>query len=137
MCFAYSLRRILAVLMLMVFFTSVGGHWCILQGVAWIRMAHEFAKRDTVSHALRKTLNGENPCKLCHKIDEGRSKAAKTNRELAEVRGSLLKDPGLVAECQDTVRRPPSAVVDPMPAPLYESRSDQPPVPPPRAGSFS
>lgn len=130
-------RRIIAAFMLFVFFTSVGGHWCVLQGFAWIRMAQDLARSDTVAQALRKTLSGEKPCKLCHRIEEGRSKAAKTDRERADLRGSLLKDPGLVAESRGAIRTSPVTAAEPPIAPLYESRSDRPPVPPPRARLLS
>lgn len=49
-----------------------GGHWMVLQSVAWTRMLIANARSDTLPVAIRKTFDGDHPCKMCHQIREGR-----------------------------------------------------------------
>ena len=53
-------------------FFMLGGHWFVLQSVAWGRMFVEFAKADSISEALEKTFDGDHPCKMCLRIRDGR-----------------------------------------------------------------
>ncbi len=49
----------------------LGGHWALIQSVAWVRMISEFAQRDTLAVAVAKTFSGEHPCKLCRAVSKG------------------------------------------------------------------
>lgn len=49
-----------------------GGHWMVLQSVAWTRMLIANAQNEPLAAAVRKTFDGRHPCKMCHQIREGR-----------------------------------------------------------------
>ncbi|HET7238082.1 MAG TPA: hypothetical protein VFI76_03585 [Terrimicrobiaceae bacterium] len=55
-------------------FSVGGGHWAILQTIAWAGMLRDFAREGPLTTAIIKTFSGENPCKLCLKVEEGRQK---------------------------------------------------------------
>lgn len=50
----------------------VGGHWALLQSLAWVSMAIDFSRTDALETAIEKTFNGRNPCHLCHFVAEGK-----------------------------------------------------------------
>ncbi|GAB4248238.1 MAG: hypothetical protein OHK005_14730 [Candidatus Methylacidiphilales bacterium] len=51
-----------------------GGHWVLLQVVAWAGMAVTYSQSFGWSEGLARTFSGEAPCSLCLKIEEGRGK---------------------------------------------------------------
>src|SRR4051812_10809220 len=46
----------------------LGGHWAVLQTVAWAAMVCDFAKTDAMPVALAKTFDGEHACAMCQAI---------------------------------------------------------------------
>jgi hypothetical protein len=58
-------------------FSLAGGHWAVLQTIAWARMLQEYSREATFALALKKTFGGEYPCNLCRKVEEGRQKEEK------------------------------------------------------------
>ena len=65
----YQAGRILVVLALLL---SAGGHWVVLQSVAWTNMLVERSREGTIMEAVRTTFDGAHPCGLCRKIESGR-----------------------------------------------------------------
>ena len=53
----------------------LGLHWSLLQTVAWVGMAVQFSKTDTLTTALGKTFDGKHPCSLCKIVQNGREKS--------------------------------------------------------------
>lgn len=55
-------------------FVVLGGHWAVLQAVAWSQMVVDYS-RDTGSIAtgLERTFSGQFPCRLCKKIAAAQS----------------------------------------------------------------
>ena len=51
---------------------SIGGHWAILQSVAWVGMAVTYSKDSSLSQALEKTFDGHHLCKLCKIVRAGK-----------------------------------------------------------------
>lgn len=51
---------------------TLGGHWAVLQVVAWAGMAANFSQTDSFPVAISKTFDGKNPCKLCKVVSEGK-----------------------------------------------------------------
>ncbi|MFV0415247.1 MAG: hypothetical protein ACK5NG_02650 [Chthoniobacterales bacterium] len=50
-----------------------GGHWIVLQSIAWTQMMVEYSENGTpFTEAAIKTFSGEFPCSMCLKIEEGR-----------------------------------------------------------------
>ena len=106
----------------------VGGHWAILQSVAWVGMAFNFAQTAPLDVALKKTFDGKNPCSLCKAVDAGKHSERKagllkleTKLELCLAPGSLLLD------------APPPVGVAPGAAEAALPRGESPPTPPPRS----
>ncbi len=54
--------------------SSVGGHWAVLQSIAWVCMIGDFSRQDSLRGALSKTFDGEHPCELCLGIEQGQSR---------------------------------------------------------------
>jgi len=51
----------------------VGGHWAVLQGVAWTQMLWDYSREASFQQALQMTFSGEAPCDLCESISEKRA----------------------------------------------------------------
>lgn len=67
----FRLARILALIALL---QICGGHWGVLQTVAWTKMVATYLQeQSSLPEALEKTFNGRNPCSLCKAVNEGRS----------------------------------------------------------------
>jgi hypothetical protein len=49
-----------------------GGHWGILQGIAWAKMLVEYSQADGIGEGIAKTFDGEHPCAMCKVISKGR-----------------------------------------------------------------
>ncbi len=58
-------------------FFIIGGHWGVLQTVAWANMIWTYTTQDgSVLLGAKKTFDGEHPCSMCDSI-----KAAKTEEK--------------------------------------------------------
>ena len=66
-------------------FLLVGGHWALVQTLAWGTMMVNFSKQGSVREAVAKTFDGEHPCALCKKISK-----AKTERPMAPGTASFM-----------------------------------------------
>jgi len=64
-------------LMCLAMFSIAGGHWAVLQTVAWAQMLRDYSKDATVAEAVEKTFSGEAPCSLCVQIDQARQQEEK------------------------------------------------------------
>ena len=106
---------------------AVGGHWAVLQSVAWVSMAVTYSQTDTLEVALKKTFGGQHPCKLCIAVKEGKQEEQKqpvlkveTKLDFVCLQAIAYIHPALPF----TLLSPSSEVALP--------RSEAPPVPPPR-----
>ena len=59
-------------------FLTAGGHYALLQTVAWTTMVNDFSRTGSLSMAVEKTFDGRHPCSLCKKITKARSTEEKT-----------------------------------------------------------
>jgi hypothetical protein len=50
---------------------ATGGHWAMLQSVAWFGMAVRFSQDQPLLPALQKTFSGAHPCTLCKAVSDG------------------------------------------------------------------
>ncbi|MGB8166635.1 MAG: hypothetical protein WCF18_04035 [Chthoniobacteraceae bacterium] len=55
----------------------LGGHWAVLQTVAWTSMLIDNAKTASLTEAFAKTFDGTSPCSLCKAVTAGRSSEEK------------------------------------------------------------
>lgn len=110
-------------------FSIAGGHWTVLQTVAWARMLRDFSRDSTLTEAIAKTFDGEHPCDLCKSVKAGRENEEKipeiqTEKKLKDF--TLGENPALRVPpgrkfCHPSVSRS-----------LYGGRMDSPDDPVPR-----
>jgi len=73
-------HRIVTTVMALALFLSAGGHWAMLQGVAWATMIRDYSRTGSLTKAVEKTFDGKHLCPLCRKIA-----AQRTHEEKAPV----------------------------------------------------
>jgi hypothetical protein len=64
----------------------IGGHWFALQSAAWVGMAVNFSKTESVSVALQKTFDGKHLCKLCKIVKAGQASEKKQDLQKLEAK---------------------------------------------------
>ena len=111
----------------------LGGHWLVLQSVAWTRMIVSFSQRDSFGTAIVKTFDGKHPCTLCLKISAGRQQEEQQRKETLLIKTEKMMDV-MVAIRRALVSPPSVDVGDAIPfAPhLHAGFLEPPPTPPPR-----
>jgi hypothetical protein len=106
-----------------------GGHWLILQSVAWTKMIADYSRSSSLGTALAFTFDGQHPCEMCKLIQ----KEKQDSHQPHQLQQPVEKDDEVFCErcararvdltwswmCAVDEGRPPS-------------RRDRPPVPPPR-----
>jgi hypothetical protein len=107
---------------------AIGGHWAILQSVAWVGMAVNYSHNSTLREALVKTFNGKNPCTLCKVVQEGK----KSEKEQAVLKVETKLDFWLARNLVLLYPPPPfdNLISE---AATAQLRAESPPAPPPRA----
>ena len=122
-------RRLIQLFVALSLVTAIGGHWFVLQSVAWVSMTVDFAQTDSLGVALRKTFDGEHPCKLCKVVRAG--KQAEQKQPLLKVDTKL----DLLLARSPALAYAPSRVNWLLPdfSASASLRTHSPPVPPPRA----
>ena len=115
------------VLLIVALLGTVGGHWAVLQSVAWTNMLAENLREVSVTGAFEKTFDGQHPCRLCEAITAGKKSEKKS--ELPKP----LQKIEFVSECPVLVFSPPHdfRLVPNLSFGLHNF-SSKPPVPPPR-----
>jgi len=112
-----------------------GGHWFVLQSIAWGRMFVTFARHDSLAMALIETFDGRHPCRLCVQIQEGRQQEAQKSEKLPWDKPEKM--PELFCEARRVALPPAStslAVAPPVRLDFFYHFVESPPKPPPRAG---
>lgn len=51
-------------------FCLAGGHWGLLQAVAWAGMVRTYSQESGLVRGVMRTFDGQNPCGLCERIQE-------------------------------------------------------------------
>jgi hypothetical protein len=115
-------------LLIVALLAATGGHWALLQTVAWSNMLASNLRTDSFSEAVAKTFDGRHPCKMCQAISAGKKSEKKTEfpspgkrLEFICERGAFVfaapSEDRLVTEVRSRERQLPH----------------RPPVPPPRS----
>ena len=124
---AIVLRKASRLIVILALLASVGGHWALLQSVAWTRMIIERTHEDSFTSAVKTTLDGEHPCDMCKRITEGKQSERQEEKVQAQVKIDMLCELRLIAIA------PPSQPVNFQSGPAEGTpRAECPPVPPPR-----
>lgn len=87
---AILLRKLSRLIVILALAASVGGHWALLQSVAWTRMLIERAQTQSFAEAVRNTLDGRHPCEMCQRITEGQEKEQKPERQNAKIKSDWV-----------------------------------------------
>jgi len=106
---------------------ALGGHWAILQSVAWVTMVASYSQTAPLKAALVKTFDGEHPCSICKFVANGKKSERKqqTQKLLTKLDFFLTSNPvRLFPPVPDALHF--------MPPPSAGARSVAPPTPPPR-----
>lgn len=110
-------------------FYLAGGHWAILQTVAWARMIEDYSRKDPINVAILKTFSGKYPCTLCKKVEEGRQKEeAPPTTKVEKKAENFLRPEGQIAQ----MLVPRDFSYPPWARQTLVVRSDAPLLPPPR-----
>jgi len=122
------LRRLAKACLVAALAVSLGLHWALLQAVAWAGMVTSYSRTMPVAEALARTFDGKHPCNLCKLVREGQ----KSERHKEAPKPVAPLDASLAASA--------TALFPPIPHPWRESvphiaasRTESPPVPPPRS----
>ncbi len=109
---------------------TLGWHWVVLQSVAWTAMLIERTRDASFAVAVQTTFDGQHPCKLCKVVEAGKSaeKAPSASLKLPPIEVSSLAD-SVVSVLPPQVELLPTRLDLP-----WISRSESPPLPPPRLG---
>ena len=106
---------------------AVGGHWVILQSVAWVRMTVSFSQVAPLDQALKMTFGGEHPCSLCKAVKEGKQSERETERRAIDRKLDWFFPERFLVIHQPIQRPPALAAAEPI-----LSRKEAPPRPPPK-----
>jgi len=77
--------------------TAFGGHWIVLQSVAWTTMIIDNAKSEHLGEALTDTFDGKHPCPLCKSIEKGRESEKKQDIQVVVSKMNLFLHASSVA----------------------------------------
>lgn len=72
------LRTLGQIMICLAMFALIGGHWAVLQSVAWGTMIANYSKSSSLASAVQETFSGKKPCRLCHVVEEGRKQEKNT-----------------------------------------------------------
>ena len=125
---ARVIRRVLQFSVAAVLVLAVGGHWMLLQSVAWIGMTLSFSQSAPLEEALKKTFDGEHPCALCKAVQKGKQSEKETDRRALDKKIDLFC-PRSEFHLVHPVKRLPVFVA----FQGLSSRAEAPPRPPPKA----
>ncbi len=82
-----TLGRIVSVAALL---SICGGHWLLLQSVAWSGMVIKYSRDAPLAVAVAKTFDGAHPCSLCHMVKKGKASEKKSDLQSASPRVDLI-----------------------------------------------
>jgi hypothetical protein len=122
------LKRLSKLVMVASLVCLVGGHWALLQSVAWTGMVIRYSQDGTVTEAVAKTFDGHHPCGLCKEIARG-----KKSEKKAEYGVKLGKLKFCYAPVVFLFKRPSAFWRIASRSEVAEPLTYAPPVPPPRS----
>jgi len=123
------LRRIGHLLVVTALLAGIGGHWAILQSVAWTTMLADNLQQGSITEAVSNTFDGDHPCAMCKHISE-----AKQSEKKSDALDLKVKKLEFATEQSGFVFAAPSTFhLLPLLHSNSDSQAEAPPVPPPRA----
>lgn len=106
----------------------IGGHWAILQSIAWANMLADNLQTNNFAEAISKTFDGDHPCRMCKAISKERKSEKKPDTLETKVRKLEF-----TRELEHLIITPPGLLwLLPPDTFAFEKLSLPPPLPPPR-----
>ena len=121
-------KRTGQLLLTLALIAAIGGHWAVLQTVAWTTMFADNLRDSSFTQAVAKTFNGSHPCKLCHEISAGKKSEKKTEFQFA-----LKKLEFTLGSSAFHFYSPQEFRLLPQTCQVLQCRTLAPPLPPPRS----
>lgn len=114
-------------LLIAAMFCALGGHWLVLQSIAWGGMLVDYSRSAGLTVAVGRTFDGQHPCGMCASI----SKTRQTEKKQEAL---------VVMKKLDVFHQPSAALILPVTGGWQQAvvdcapvvRSHPPSVPPPR-----
>jgi hypothetical protein len=119
------LRVVLAAMILVM----TGGHWLILQSVAWTKMILDYSRSSSVRTAIEQTFDGRHPCEMCKLIQREKQSSKQQELQQPSVNFDVFFSEARAFGFFD----PPYSWIPDARDFMHPSRWDPPPVPPPRS----
>lgn len=94
-------RRLGCVMMALALFLVAGGHWAMLQGVAWVSMVHDFSRDASLTLAVEKTFDGKHPCAMCKKIAKAKNSEASGEKAPVTVKVEKKAEVFIASNCSE------------------------------------
>ncbi|MDA7665906.1 hypothetical protein OAM00_04280 [Verrucomicrobia bacterium] len=106
---------------------SIGGHWGLLQTIAWSNMLLDYSENLTWTSALSKTIDPDTSCRICEFVQEGRNQ--ESNQDFSKTQFKI----DLVCEQREVFLNCPNVADDKAITFIVHSQFHAPPIaPPPR-----
>jgi hypothetical protein len=114
-------------LMCAAFLSFAGGHWALLQTIAWGQMLRDYSKNMPIAEAIERTFSGAYPCTMCKKIAEEQQKEEKAPATVKLDKKAEI----FLLWARDLLRKPESKDFSYLPSgeTAPAERSEAPPVP--------
>lgn len=129
-------RRLGLICAALALFSLAGGHWTVLQTVAWIQMIHDYSQQaGSLAVAVEQTFDGQHPCPLCRKIEIAKSKERPSNSAASSARQDVKAKAVLAITSLVPVPASGAILFPPETSPEASSRPQAPLTPPPRGGT--
>lgn len=115
-------------LLILALLGATGGHWAVLQTIAWADMLATNLQTESVGTALTKTFDGAHPCKLCKQISSGKQSEKKSDLPLQIKKLEFVsQSPAIIFVAPQDSHPVPELVFS------VDGLTHRPPVPPPRS----
>jgi hypothetical protein len=109
-------------------FAVAGGHWAVLQSIAWGQMLYTYSQEAGFVAGAQKTFSGEAPCSMCKSIVEAKKQEEKAP---ATIKVDKKSDKALVVFGKLVPLPIPSDVTYHVSPSKFFTRSEAPPTPVP------
>ena len=122
-------KRLGHLLLIVALLAATGGHWAVLQSVAWTTMIAANLSTESFSDAVKNTFDGQHPCSLCQAVSTGKKSEQKSEAPAPE----LKKFEYVNESPRFAFAAPLQFILLPEFQAVLRERNLSPPVPPPRA----
>jgi hypothetical protein len=122
------MRRLTHLVVLVAFVFSCGGQWAAIQCLAWGNMIREYSQMVPLTQAVKMTFSGDYPCMICKALAEKKSADQQKALALGKYDKKFLALDDITVAVPAVAGYRYAAF-----APIFLSRADVPPVPPPRS----